>query len=192
VRYVLWSFSFMKMPGIGRTSLGCAFAFALFASAAGAQTVFQGSPQNAGGQQGIARDPQPTVFAVNPSPLLNQTVFPRRAVLFTTIPAILLSDGTVVANFGFGFEPVFRSCSGAVVVGEPRVVASNGVVLSQGTPTYTQPVPAQMTASQQILSSSQTRNSIASGTITTSATVSSLAQSACFSRTLAGGIIVVR
>jgi hypothetical protein len=181
----------MRIRRISETSIGCALALALFASAAGAQTVFQGSPQNAGGQQGIARDPQPTVFAVNPSPMVNQTVFPRRAVLFTTIPAILLSDGTVVANFGFGFEPVFRSCGG-VVVGEPRVVASNGVVLSQGTPTYTQPVPAQMTASQQILSSAQTRNSIASGTVTTNATVGSVAQSACFSRTLGGGIVVIR
>jgi hypothetical protein len=184
----------MKMPGIGGTPIGCALALALFAGAAGAQTVFQGSPQNAGGQQGIARDPEPTVFTVNP--VVTHTVFPRRAVFFTTIPAILLSDGTVVANFGFGFEPVFRSCSGAVVVGEPRVVASNGVVLSQGIPTYTQPVPAQMTASQQILSS-QTRNSIASGTVITNGTVisgavSSAAHSACFSRTSAGGIVVVR
>jgi hypothetical protein len=106
--------------------------------------------------------------------------------MFTTIPAILLSDGTIIANFGFGFEPVFRSCGGAVVVGEPRVMASNGVILSQGTPTYTQPVPAQTTPSQQILSSQQTRSTIISGT------VSAAAQSACFTRTSAGGIVVVR
>jgi hypothetical protein len=99
------------------------------------------------------------------------------------IPAIVLSDGTVVANFGFGFEPVFRSCGGVVVVGEPRVVAGNGVILSAGTPTYTQPVPNQATASQQLLSSNQSINA---------ANLSAAAQSACFGRDGAGRIVVFR
>jgi hypothetical protein len=144
--------------------------------------VWQSTPQPAG-TAAVARDPQPFVV-VSPTPtVFSRSVFPRQAVLFTTIPAILLSDGTIVANFGFGFEPVYRACGGAVVVGEPRVIAGNGVVLSPGTPTYTQPVPNQATASQQLLSSAQS---------VSAAGLSTAARSACFSRDAAGGLVIFR
>ena len=163
------------------------FAVSLFASPSEAQLVngvWQGSAQS-GGTTAIARDPQPAVVFVTPSStVFSRSVFPRQPIAFTLIPAIILSDGTVVANFGFGFEPVFRSCGGAVVVGEPRVIAGNGVILSPGTPTtYTQPVPNQMTPSQQLLPSAQSTNA---------ANLSLAAQSACFSRDAAGRIVVFR
>lgn len=175
----------MRILDIGGTLVGLVLALALSNSAAEAQRVdgvWTLSPQTSAGSRGIARDPQPTVIIVTPSSGLNgTTVFRRHPIAFTMIPAIILSDGSVVANFGFGFEPVVRSCSGAVVVGQPRVMASNGVVLSQGTPTYTQQVPAQTTPSQQLLSSAQARNGL-----------SAAAQSACFSRDAAGRVIVFR
>lgn len=180
----------VKMLKMGGTLLGFVLALALASRAADAQQVngvWTLTPQASAGSQGIARDPQPTVIFVTPSSGFNtglhhRTVFPRHPIAFTMIPAIILSDGTVVADFGFGFEPVFRSCRGAIVVGQPRVMASNGVVLSQGTPSYTQPVPAQTTPSQQILPSAQVRNGI----------VSAVAQTACFSRDAAGRVIVFR
>lgn len=180
----------LKMLKICGTLLGFMLALALWSSAADAQQVngvWTITPQTSPANQGIARDPQPTVFFVTPSSGFNtglhsRTVFPRHPIAFTMIPAIIMSDGTVVADFGFGFEPVVRSCSGIVVVGQPRVMASNGVVLSQGTPSYTQPVPAQVTPSQQILPSAQGRNGI----------VSAVAQTACFSRDATGRVVVFR
>jgi len=104
---------------------------------------------------------------------MGSTVFSRQPIAVSRGPAILMSDGTVFANFGGGFQPVQSSCAGAVVViGQPRVIASNGVVLFEPPPpTYMQPAPAQMTSSQQMLPSvqrsSQQRN---------------LARADCFSR----------
>lgn len=180
----------MKILKIGGTLLGFVLALALASRAADAQQVngvWTLTPQASAGNRGIARDPQPTVIIVTPSSGFNtglndRTVFPRHPIAFTMIPAIIMSDGTVVADFGFGFEPVVRSCSGGVVVGQPRVMASNGIVLSQGTPSSMQPVPAQMTPSQQILPSAQARNGI----------VSAAAQTACFSRDATGRVVVFR
>lgn len=62
---------------------------------------------------------------------VGQRVF-RQPVAFVMIPAILMSDGTVLANFGMGFEPVRRSCGGTVVVtAPPTVVGSGGRVISR-------------------------------------------------------------
>src|ERR1044072_1520375 len=52
-------------------------------------------------------------------------------VAVTFVPVVLMSDGSVFANFGFGWEPVARPCAATVVVGEPTVIASNGHVLSR-------------------------------------------------------------
>src|SRR6185503_339724 len=101
-------------------------------------------------------------------------VFPRQPVALVMIPAILMSDGTILANFGMGFEPVRRSCGGLVVVNDrPTVVSAGGRVLSR--PTYTQPVPNQVM-------SSPTRYPI----------LTAASQSACFSRDGSGNYFVVR
>lgn len=178
----------MRILKVGATLLGFGLALSSNAEAQQVNGVWTLSPQTSAGSRGIERDPQPTVIIVTPLSGLNgttvlngPTVFRRHPIAVTMIPAIILSDGSIVANFGFGFEPVVRSCSGAVVVGQPRVMASNGVVLTQATPTYTQPVPAQMTPSQQLLPSAQGRNGL-----------SAAAQTACFSRDAAGRVIVFR
>ena len=99
--------------------------------------------------------PQPTVVVVPAQPGFPQVA--PQPVTYFVLPAILLSDGTILANFGMGYEPVTRSCGSYFVVSnQQRVVAGNGKVLSQG-PTYTQPVPNQQTASQQNLPSAQNR-----------------------------------
>jgi hypothetical protein len=51
------------------------------------------------------------------------------SVPIAIVPAVLMSDGSIFANFGFGFEPVVRVCSGGARMG--AVIASNGVVLQQ-------------------------------------------------------------
>lgn len=62
------------------------------------------------------------------------------------VPAVLMSDGSIFANFGFGFEPVVRVCPGARL---GPVIASNGVVLQAAPSTTHGPAStARMTVSQ--------------------------------------------
>jgi len=145
---------------------------------------------------GIQPAPQPQAIVVQPQPRNPRSTVFRRAPYghspygqlpygATPIPAVLLRDGQVYANFGNGYEPVYRSCyARSVVVGQPTVVGANGVVLSPARPpTYTQPVPNQQTASQQMS---------AQATGTQRVGVSGAAQSACYNRDGAGRLFVVR
>ena len=152
-------------------------------------TTFRAQPPASGSRIAIETPrPQVTIVVVPFSPgfnqPLNQSVFPRQPVAFTLIPAILMSDGTVLADFGFGFEPVTRACGNAVVMSTPQVIAGNGVVLSRGssTVTFTQPVPNQATASQLNLPSAQSQFPI----------LTAASQSACFTRDAQGRFFVVR
>jgi len=95
-------------------------------------------------RRGIATQPQQTYFV--PEPVFQP--FPR-PVAFTLLPAILLSDGTVLANFGFGFEPVSRFC------GNQFVIAGNQQTIATGSFSATQPSPNQATESAQMLPSAQ-------------------------------------
>jgi hypothetical protein len=135
------------------------------------------SPNTGTTRRAVEVRQEPTVFyqpGVNPY-LLSQPV----AVTF--VPAVLMSDGRVFANFGYGFEPIVRSCYGG---GGQRVVASNGAVLYHSqAPTYTQPVPNQQTQSQQMVSSGQTQTTMYS---TNSGAL------ACFSRDAAGRVFAYR
>ena len=147
-----------------------------------------------GPTKAVQAEPKPQVIIVQPT-------YPRSTVFrrvpggghnpyarpyggASVIPAVVLNDGSIFANFGYGYERVFRSCSsgGTVVrqpvVGSPVVVGSNGVVLS---PTYTQPVPNQQTSSQQM-----------AARVTGQTSVSVPAQTACFNRDGAGRVFVVR
>lgn len=121
-----------------------------------------------------------------------QTVFRRHpgaynpyypAPTHVLVPAVITADGRIFANFGGGYEPVYRSCySNAVVVGQPAVIGANGVVLSPAQPpTYTQPVPNQQTASQQLLPSNQHNRVVVSN-----------ATQACYSRDPYGRVLVYR
>ncbi len=159
------------------------------AAAQSKATPFRAQPRASGTRTATETPhPQQTTVIVQSSlgfnEPLRQSVFPRRAVAFTLIPAILMSDGTVLADFGFGYEPVTRACGNAVVMSTPQVFAGNGVVLSPGstTVTYTQPVPNQATPSQQNLPSAQSRFPI----------LTAASQSACFTRDAQGRFFVAR
>jgi hypothetical protein len=135
-------------------------------------------------RQAVERRPPPVVVV---QPTYYQpgyypgVVYP---VAYTTIPAVLMSDGSIWANFGNGYEPVSRACVAQTTVtsNAPLVVAGNGLVLSGGstsTTTYMPPAPAQQTQSYYNLPSVANQRSAA-------------AQSACYSRDANGQFFVVR
>ena len=141
-------------------------------------------PAHGAVRQGVeVRPPQTVVvdpysYYRNPSYPV-QPMQPVQPVQFILVPALLMSDGSIFANFGFGYEPVIRSCSAVVVPGSTQRVGSNGVALNHTNALpYTPPVPNQMTASQQM---------IANGT-----RLSGPAQLACFTRDAAGRVFVYR
>ena len=142
---------------------------------------------SSGGTRGVVQSTsQPQVIFVQPG-IRHRGGFPQRTTVFPRqssviwVPAVVTSDGRVFANFGYGFEPVYRSCAGGVVVGQPSVVAGNGVVLSSQAATYTQPVPNQLTSSQQMAAGMHLQT-----------TVVAPAYSTCFSSHSSGGVIVYR
>jgi hypothetical protein len=153
---------------------------------------FRATPANARPRQAIIRE-QPKVVVIqqpvyypqtyyqpayypsaNYQPAAPGAVYP---VAYTVIPAILMSDGSVWANFGYGFEPVSRTC---VVNGNGQVILSNGMVLTspQATP-YIPPAPAMPTDSYNNLPSVAAQRSAA-------------AQASCFGRDVRGQYFVVR
>lgn len=87
--------------------------------------------------QGTSAQPQRGTSAperVREEPLQpNPPVGPLYPVAFTYIPAILMSDGTVWANFGYGYVQVRTACR------EPRVIDGRGMprTRSERTPCYT-------------------------------------------------------
>lgn len=148
--------------------------------------VWRLPPASTGTARGVQTKPHTQVIVVQPDHH-QRTVFRRRHAVFPQqsaviwVPAVVLGDGRVFANFGFGYEQVFRSCSGAVVVGQPAVVGGNGVVLSPQAPTYTQPVPNQQTSSQIMAMGNQGQS-----------VITAPAYSTCFGRNASGGVIVYR
>ena len=134
------------------------------------------SPQR--GRVAVAAPPPVQTVPVTPG-----LQFPVQPVAFNLVPAILMSDGTVWANFGFGFEPISRPCSQPFVVGQPAVVGANGMVIQPARPAYTQPVPNQQTASQRMVAATQGQGGL---------TMLSHFQLACFSRDAAGRFFAFR
>jgi hypothetical protein len=174
---------------ISRVSAVATVALALMplASTAGAQLVngqWQLSPRTSGvaaSSKGVARSPQQGVVIVEPShmPVHQRSVFPRRPVQFTYIPAVLMSDGSVFADFGFGYEPVTRACSGNLVLPRrQRLLVRGGA--SRQIPTYTQPVPNQPSPSQLMVQRA------------TGQQVSTVSRSSCFARDGAGNLVALR
>jgi len=165
-----------------RVGIALSVALATFAAAGSASAQYvngrwQAPATATGPRQAVEKKPDPAVIVQQP------TVF-RQPVAFTLVPAVVMSDGSVFANFGFGYEQVLRPCSAGIVVGQPTVIAGNGVVLSQAQqPTYTQPVPNQQTPSQQMLQSGQQQHAQRR---------SNLAQLSCYSRDAAGRVFVYR
>lgn len=165
----------MKRLDMGMTLV----AAMLCAAPVGAQSggKFSLPPQGAV-RQGVEARPPQTVVA-DPYNYYRNPSYPAQPVQFTLVPAILMSDGSIFANFGYGYEPVIRSCSAVVVTGQTQRIAAGGVTLSQqNAMPYTPAVPNQVTASQQM---------IANGT-----RVSGPAQLSCFTRDAAGRVFVYR
>lgn len=102
--------------------------------------------------------------------------YPRYAypVAVTYIPAVLMSDGSVWANFGHGYLPVRRPCR------QSRVLDSRGMSGRYGV--YDSPAPAQQTQSAANLPSVQAQRRVAE----------QAAYNACYTRTGQGSLVVVR
>ena len=157
------------------TVLGAGLVIALSSTlSAQARGTFRASPEPANSQRAVETPKkQPVVVVVPPSTVFSPQPFYRQPVVFFNIPAILMSDGTVLADFGMGYEQVSRACGNTVVVqNEPRIIAGNGVVLSQGSSTIT---------TQQTVTSSS-RYPI----------LTSVSQTSCYSRDAYGRVFVVR
>lgn len=143
-------------------------------------------PAQGAARQGVESRPAQTVvvdqnhYYRNPSYPSHPSYpsYPVQPAQFIMVPALLMSDGSIFANFGFGYEPVIRTCY-AVSTAPMQRIGANGVALhnSDAMP-YTPAVPNQMTASQQM---------IANGT-----RLSGPAQLACFTRDAAGRVFVYR
>jgi hypothetical protein len=80
--------------------------------------------------------------------------FPNAAIM-QNIPVVMLHDGRVFANFGYGYEQVVRTCAPAgvapLVTGYANVTTGAIVQPTVVQPVITQPAPAQQTASEQML-----------------------------------------
>jgi hypothetical protein len=104
-------------------------------------TVFRLPPgSSSGSARGVVQPKAQPQLLVQPSVRSRRfhpnrtTIFPRQSSV-DFVPAIVTNDGRVFANFGFGYEQVFRACAGGVVVGQPSVIAGNGLVLTPQAPT---------------------------------------------------------
>jgi len=84
---------------------------------------------SAGRIAGIA--PPPAVAVVNPP----STFGPQSRVWFVNIPILVFGDGRVLADFGYGYEHIVRSCELSV-----SYVLTNGIPLQ---PTVVQPAVVQ-------------------------------------------------
>ena len=133
--------SFMATKRFSRTSrtLAAVLGLGIALAPADAQMVNGRWQMPAGsggsGRQGVVVErpasPQP-VFVPNPTAPIpgnpSYPIQPVQPVQFALVPALLMSDGSIFANFGFGYEPVLRSCVSTVVVvsGQPQRIGSNG------------------------------------------------------------------
>lgn len=99
-------------------------------------------------RRGVEVSPRP-----NPAPTATPFGVPApHVVAVKLVPAVIMSDGSVFADFGFGLEPVRRACGGVGGLGETRSL-SGGVFTPTSLLPGIQPAPAQRTASQQNLKS---------------------------------------
>jgi hypothetical protein len=89
-----------------------------------------------------APPPQQTVVVSRPA-----TYLPPQPVAFTLVPAVVMSDGSIYANFGYGYEPIVRPCANAAVVTTNGVMSPYGTVTYQpAAPTYVHPAPNPVTS----------------------------------------------
>jgi hypothetical protein len=130
-----------RFSRLSRMSAVALVASASIAASAGAQLVngrWQAPPKSTSGKQGVIVErpatPQPGLVPNPTAPIPGNPSYPLQPVQpvqFTLVPAVIMPDGSIFANFGFGFEPVLRSCVSNVVVvsGQPQRIASNGAAI---------------------------------------------------------------
>jgi hypothetical protein len=80
------------------------------AATAGAQQYPLRLPQGTSTQPQRGTSPKPRVEEPDPQYPANP-LYPAHPVAFTYIPAIMMSDGTVWANFGYGYVQVRNACA---------------------------------------------------------------------------------
>jgi len=157
-------------------SIATVFALLLATDATAQASAGRYAPvKGSGPQRGVQarRDPAPVA---RPTTQMTPTPTP---VAIKLVPAVVMSDGSILADFGFGLELVRRACAGAVGSLGGRIIGANGQALSQPAPSL-QPVPSQQTASQQLLPSASQRQP------------SRAALGSCFTRDASGRAFVTK
>lgn len=148
----------MKRIQFAKLGLSLALAVAA-ASPAVAQntTVFRqqgprGHPATSAAPAATQPTPAPAYPPFPGSPY--SPAYPRYPVAYTVLPAVIMSDGSVYADLGYGYVPVHQAC--ATQYQQPQIIDGRGLLYSGGNPlTTTQPAPAQATPSQLNLPSAQ-------------------------------------
>jgi hypothetical protein len=116
-----WSFMAMKRFSSFTLTLAAVLGSSVSVAAAADAQMVNGRWQlpakgATGARQGVVVEGpparQPTLVPNPTAPIPGNLSYPQQAqpVQFTLVPAILMSDGSIFANFGFGYEPVMRSC----------------------------------------------------------------------------------
>ena len=141
--------------------------FALVAIAASASTGSAQRTQHAPAATSGAAAPHVAAIAPPPGPPMQQ-IYPHRysghGGFRSDLPILLMADGRVFADFGWGFEQIVRSCALPSGYSSSQIVSPSGLqqpVVVQPTVTqptapgverlpYTPPVPNQQTPSQQM------------------------------------------
>ncbi len=140
-----------------RIALLFAPVLSLAVSAANAQLVngkWQ-APAKASGSAGATAPRQGTEVRREPATASQQ---PNNGVVpIRVIHAVLMSDGSVQADFGVGLEPVSRSCGGDFRYTPLRIIGSLPDLPGMQPVPGMQPAPAPQTESAKALPSSQAR-----------------------------------
>jgi len=127
------------------------------------------STGSVGPQRGVVR--RDTSRAVRTPPGQATNAVP---VAVKLVPAVVMSDGTIMADFGFGLEVVRRACASVQTGG--KVFIGGGQVIGQQP--LVQPAPAQATPSQQMSPGQRP--------------LSRAAQGSCFTRDASGRVFITQ
>lgn len=145
-----------------------------------AVVLAQHKPGQTGRVAGIAWPPGPVVSPV--------TVPPPGQFLYGSIPVLVSPDGRVFADFGGGYEQLVRNCATPYANYQPATQPSAGMqpaVVQPSPLPYTQPVPNQPTASQQMATQQQQQ-------VATLPRATTLNSQSCWSADRSGRVMVGR
>lgn len=170
---------------------------------AGASAQGRHTSPHAGRIAGIAAPPaqasQPVVYPGQYGSPYYSAPYPAAPVV-ASIPVVLMPDGRIFADFGYGYEPVLRSCAAAAVTyaappaqySPPNYATPSYSVPSYDTPAFSQPAPAQPTAADQMLAGMQRAQQPAQASPTPVRTTSAPVIASCWATDAYGRVMVVR